>query len=40
MQYEGMIRHAKSSIASAEDRIIREEQVLGGRGESSTIRYY
>ena len=40
MFYEEGIKDAKSSIADVEDRIIRHEQVLGGRGESSIIRYY
>ena len=30
----------KSSIASFEDAIINYEEELGGRGESSIIRYY
>ena len=30
----------KSAIASAENQIIRREQALGCRGESSIIRYY
>ena len=40
MGYEYDIRIAKSSIAIAENRIIKLEQVLGCRGESSIIRYY
>ena len=40
MLYERRIRDYKSAIASAEDDIIRYEHVLGGRGESSIIRYY
>ena len=40
MEYEDNIRNAKSAIAIDEDRIIRWEQALGGRGESSIIRYY
>ena len=30
----------KSIIASIEDHIINYEEELGGRGESSIIRYY
>ena len=38
--YEGWIKANKSTIADVEDDIIRDmEQVLGGRGESSIIRY-
>ena len=40
MEYEDKIRSNKTSIAIAEDYIIGQEQVLGGRGESSIIRYY
>ena len=40
MEYEMEISHAKYNIAIAEDRIIEYEQELGGRGESSIIRYY
>ena len=40
MDYEKMISHAKSSIAYYENLIIEQEQALGGRGESSIIRYY
>ena len=39
MQNEKYIRRAKSSIASVENAIIEWEQLLGGRGESSIIRY-
>ena len=35
-----MIKYNKSSIADYEDRIRVLEQVLGGRGEFSIIRYY
>ena len=35
-----MIKTNKSEIAANEDEIIDMEQVLGGRGESSIIRYY
>ena len=37
MVYERRIKDYKSGIADAEDTIIRMDQVLGGRGESSTI---
>ena len=40
MDYEDGIRSAKSRIASDDYYIIRYEQALGGRGESSIIRYY
>ena len=40
MEYEEDIRTYKSSIASYEYLIIEYEQALGGRGESSIIRYY
>ena len=40
MEYEEKIRIHKSMIASDENRIIKYEQALGGRGESSIIRYY
>ena len=40
MEYEDTISIVKSAIAGAENSIIRREQVLGGRGESSIIRYY
>ena len=40
MEYEGKIRINKSRIASHEDHIISLDQALGGRGESSIIRYY
>ena len=40
MKYEGWIRNIKYDIARDEDEIIRWEQVLGGRGESSIIRYH
>ena len=35
-----MINGYKSDIADDEDKIRDMEQVLGGRGESSIIRYY
>ena len=35
-----LIRSHKSKIARFEDDIRDMEQVLGGRGESSIIRYY
>ena len=38
--YKDNISHYKSSIANIEDYIIRYEKELGGRGESSIIRYY
>ena len=38
--YERGIMTCKSSIASYEDDIKSIEASLGGRGESSTIRYY
>ena len=40
MECEQGIKHNKSVIAGNEDVIIDMEQVLGGRGESSIIRYY
>ena len=40
MQNENAISDAKSAIAMYENLIIDQEQVLGGRGESSIIRYY
>ena len=40
MKYEDEISYYKSMIATGEDLIIRQEQALGGRGESSIIRYY
>ena len=40
MEYEDKISSAKSWIAIAKDIIIKYEQELGGRGESSIIRYY
>ena len=39
MKKEGKIRSAKSNIAINENNIIKYEQELGGRGESSIIRY-
>ena len=39
MDYESSISDAKYSIAIIENIIIRREQVLGVRGESSIIRY-
>ena len=38
--YKSRISAAKSIIASSEDAIISYEKELGGRGESSIIRYY
>ena len=35
-----VIKEYKSVIAGFEDKIRDTEQVLGGRGESSIIRYY
>ena len=35
-----MINLNKYDIADGEDKIRDQEQVLGGRGESSIIRYY
>ena len=40
MEYEWKISSEKSSIAYYENIIIEQEQALGGRGESSIIRYY
>ena len=40
MEYEDKISYYKSRIADDEDDIINIEQELGGRGESSIIRYY
>ena len=40
LKYEDYIKSTKSFIADNEDLIIRCEEVLGGRGESSIIRYY
>ena len=40
MQYDRSIRTAKIWIAIHENIIIEQEQALGGRGESSIIRYY
>ena len=39
MAYEEAIKNFKSSKGRYEDGIIRMEQVLGGRGESSIRRY-
>ena len=39
MIYEDEIRYRKSTIARLEDEIIKLDQELGGRGESSIIRY-
>ena len=39
-EYKYNISIAKSTIASSEDDIISYEEELGGRGESSIIRYY
>ena len=38
--YKYRISAAKSAIASFEDATIGYEEELGGRGESSIIRYY
>ena len=38
--YKDSISVNKSDIASIEDIIIIYEKELGGRGESSIIRYY
>ena len=38
--YEKRIGNAKYNIAYYEDKIRKCEQALGGRGESSIIRYY
>ena len=40
MECEEYISYAKSKIAIYENEIIIQEQALGGRGESSIIRYY
>ena len=40
LSYERGIKSYKSYIAANEDVIRDMEQVLGGRGESSIIRYY
>ena len=40
LYYEEEIKSIKSSNANDEDVIRDIEQVLGGRGESSIIRYY
>ena len=40
MGYVEVISYYKSMIASIEDVIISYEELLGGRGESSIIRYY
>ena len=40
MEYEELIKDRMSRIAVYEDAIVRVEQVLGGRGETSIIRYY
>ena len=39
-EYNKWISDYKSNIAIIEDDIIIYEQALGGRGESSIIRYY
>ena len=39
MDYERSIRRYKSAISSIKDDIISCEEELGGRGESSIIRY-
>ena len=38
--YKKQISYYKSNIAWFEDAIIIYEEELGGRGESSIIRYY
>ena len=40
MEYEELIRIAKSRIAGYENDIIIYEQELGGKGESGITRYY
>ena len=40
MDYDKVIRGDKSFIAYYENLIIEDQQALGGRGESSIIRYY
>ena len=40
MEKEEEIRIAKFAIAGIEAGITLQEQKLGGRGESSIIRYY
>ena len=40
MDYESRISSYKSRIASMKYVIISYEEELGGRGESSIIRYY
>ena len=40
MKCEDYIKEYKYDIANFEDEIRDMEQVLGGRGESSIIRYY
>ena len=40
VMYEEWIMINKSEIARYEDEIIILDQELGGRGESSIIRYY
>ena len=40
MEYEEEIMSDKFWIATYEDDIIEYEHILGGRGESSIIRYY
>ena len=39
-EYKDRISSNKSAIASIENDIIIYEKELGGRGESSIIRYY
>ena len=39
-KYNKFISYYNSTIPSYEDLIIRYEEELGGRGESSIIRYY
>ena len=39
-EYKDRISGAKSGIARFENYIIIYEEELGGRGESSIIRYY
>ena len=40
LDYDEVIKLYKSTNADTEDEIRDMEQVLGGRGESSIIRYY
>ena len=40
IDFEELIIFNKSEIPRVKDEIIRYEEALGGRGESSIIRYY